>query len=182
MKTLIIHPKDRSTWFLDITYKKLPDVTLVTGDLTKSQVLNLISTHDRVMMMGHGSPGGLFCVGQFRHTQGFIIDDSAAELLKGKKDSVFFWCHADQFVRKHGLSGFSTGMFISEVGEADWCRVLADQRMVDESNFLFMEEAALAMAASSKDLHKQVTTGKYADLAKKNPAAAYNHERLYFFP
>lgn len=182
MKTLIIHPKDESTWFLDIIYKNLPNKTLVTGGVTKAQVRELIRSHDRVMMMGHGSPGGLFCVGQFENTYGYIIDESMVAALKDKKDSVFIWCHADQFVRKMGLTGFSTGMFISEVGEAMWCGVRqADQDMVDESNFLFMEEAATAITADTKELHRVVTTGQYAKLASQNPVAKYNHERLHLF-
>ena len=65
MKTLIIHPADESTTFLDIVYKNIPDKTVVTGGISKMDVMKLIESHDRVMMMGHGSPGGLFNVGQF---------------------------------------------------------------------------------------------------------------------
>ena len=65
MKTLIVHPKDNSTTFLDVIYKDIPDQTLITGGITKTELKELIKSHDRVMMMGHGSPNGLFSVGQF---------------------------------------------------------------------------------------------------------------------
>ena len=65
MKTLIIHPADESTTFLDIVYKNIPNKTVVKGGCSKMDVMNLIKEHDRVMMMGHGSPGGLFSIGQF---------------------------------------------------------------------------------------------------------------------
>jgi hypothetical protein len=54
------------------------------------------------MMMGHGMPEGLFSVGQFGGFEfSLIIDNSMAELLKTKSDSVFIWCHADRYVRKN---------------------------------------------------------------------------------
>ena len=42
MKTLIIHPQDPSTSFLDIVYKDIPNKTLVTGGLDKQEVAELI--------------------------------------------------------------------------------------------------------------------------------------------
>lgn len=180
MKTLIIHPEDDSTWFLNILYAPIENATVITGG-TKAEVIEAIKGHDRIMMMGHGSPGGLFCVGQF-DAAGFIIDQSMVPLLREKKDSVFIWCHADQFVEQHKLHGFASGMFISEVGEAGWCGVRnADQPMVDESNFLFMREAAQAIKGSTSDLYRQVTTGAYEKLARTNPVAQYNHYRLRMF-
>ena len=184
MKTLIIHPTDPSTWFLNILYAPLVRsgrATLLTEG-SREQVRDLMKTHDRVMMMGHGAPDGLFCVGQFSGTGGYIVERSMVPLLRQKKDSVFIWCHADRYVRKHDLDGFSCGMFISEVGEARFCGVPeATQPMVDESNFLFMHEAAKAIMGTAAELHEQVTKGAYGDLARTNPVAKYNHDRLQLF-
>ena len=54
MKTLIIHPEDRSTYFLDIVYKDVKNPTIVTGGVTKDELREMIEDHDQVMMMGHG--------------------------------------------------------------------------------------------------------------------------------
>ena len=78
-------------------------------------------------MLGHGSPYGLLNAGQFPDAGSYIIDDSMVSLLKNKTNSLFVWCTADLFVRRHGLSGLYSGMFISEVGEAcfrGWCSAL----------------------------------------------------------
>ena len=180
-KTLVIHPEDDSTWFLNILYAPIKDATVITGG-TQDEVIEAIESHDRIMMMGHGSPGGLFCVDQFTGTSGFIIDQHVVALLREKKDSVFIWCHADQFVERHGLHGFASGMFISEVGEAAWCGVRnADQQMVDDSNYLFMQEAAKAIQGSAAGLYSHVTSGAYEKLARTNPVARYNHGRLSLF-
>jgi hypothetical protein len=76
MKTLVIHPKDKSTDFLSPIYAGLDNITLVTGGWSQSQIQEAIQTHDQVMMMGHGSPSGLFAVGQFPNENGYVIGSS----------------------------------------------------------------------------------------------------------
>lgn len=182
MKTLIIHPTDSTTWFLDIVYKGIPNKTVVTGDLSEKELVKAIRSHDRIMMMGHGSPNGLFAVGQFPGRHGYVIDRRFAPLLRQKQDNVYIWCHASDFVETHGLTGFSSGMFISEVYEANFCGVQADQEQVDESNFLFVEEMGKHLASgSTTDAACAVLSGSYAQLANQNPVAAYNHARLRSF-
>jgi len=96
MKTLIIHPEDKSTSFLDIVYNPIPNKTVVTGGVSKEDIKKLIKEHDRVMMMGHGSPGGLFSIGRFSGAGGYIIDQTMVPLLMEKDNSVFIWCNADK--------------------------------------------------------------------------------------
>ena len=116
MTTLIIHPDDRSTTFLKDIYQHLEDATVVTKNISQLTLHELIRSHDQIVMLGHGSPYGLFNVARIGDG-GFTIGTSEAPLLKDKQ-CIFIWCHADQYVRKHGLKGLSSGMFISEVGEA----------------------------------------------------------------
>jgi hypothetical protein len=52
MKTLVIHPKDDSTYFLSTIYEG-KDWTII-NDRGKSLLKKLIKTHDRIIMMGHG--------------------------------------------------------------------------------------------------------------------------------
>jgi hypothetical protein len=179
MKTLIVHPKDRTTSFLDIVYNTIPEKTVVTGGITKFELSKLIESHDRIMMMGHGTPGGLFSVGQFRDTKGFIIDESLVDVLKTKKDSVFIWCNADKFVNRYGLKGFYSGMFISEVGEAMYCGLPnTKQNVVDESNFGFCHILSEYITENSQTIYDNVMF-EYGLIAKENPVAQYNHNRLY---
>jgi hypothetical protein len=179
MKTLVIHPKDNSTHFLDIVYKGIENLTLITGGVTKDYIKEQIKSHDRVMMMGHGSPGGLFSVGQFDNSHGYIIDDSFVELLSEKDNSVFIWCNADRFVDRFELKGFYTGMFISEVGEAYYCGLPnTEQPEVDESNYRFVEIMGDCINNDTPTIHTMVTE-QYGELIENNSVARYNHERLY---
>tara|TARA_B110000285_G_scaffold118974_1_gene134768 strand:- start:552 stop:1106 length:555 start_codon:yes stop_codon:yes gene_type:complete len=181
MKTLVIHPEDSSTWFLNRVYENIENLTLVTGNVSKEEVKSMIRDHDRIMMMGHGSPGGLFSVGNFPSVSnnGYIIDESFVELLSTKKDSVYIWCNADQFVDRFDLKGFYTGMFISEVGEAYYCGLPGTkQPEVDESNFKFVDLMGEHINNETIKIHEKVKE-EYGLLVEHNPVANYNHQRLY---
>ncbi len=88
MKTLIIHPKDKSTAFLNIVYKNIPEATVITGGVSIKRLKQMIDAHDRVMMMGHESPYGLFSVGKFK-AGWYIIDQRMVDALKTKTNSIY---------------------------------------------------------------------------------------------
>lgn len=179
MSTLIIHPEDPSTSFLDIVYSGIPDKTLVTGGVSVTELAEMIDNHDRIMMMGHGSPWGLFSVGKFKNSGGYIIDNSLVWLLSQKKNNVYVWCNADQFVKRHQLGGFYSGMFISEVGEAYYCGLPGTtQDIVDESNFGFCHILSEYINEDKNVIYDNVKM-EYGLIAKDNPVALYNHKRLY---
>ena len=182
-KTLVIHPIDPSTTFLDIVYKNIPadELTLIQSG-TKQEVRELIESHDRVMMMGHGSPQGLFAVGQFKDVNtysGYVIDQTTVELLEQKDNSVFIWCNADRFVDHYDLKGFYSGMFISEVGEATYCGLPGmDQQTVDESNYGFVNIVSKYINDDKENIYENVRN-EYGIIASDNPVALYNYNRLY---
>lgn len=179
MKTLIIHPRDSSTSFLDIVYSPIEDKTIVTGGISKKELNEMIQSHDRVMMMGHGSPFGLFSVGKFKDANGYIIDHTTVSLLKNKKHNVFIWCNADKFVNEHKLKGFYSGMFISEVGEAMYCGLPGTpQEVVDESNYGFCNIIAKHINGDTNVIYENVKK-EYGIIAEDNSVAYYNHLRLY---
>ena len=141
--------------------------------------MSLIREHDRVMMMGHGSPGGLFSIGKFKNCGAYIIDQGMVPLLKQKDNSVFIWCNADKFVEVFGLKGFYSGMFISEVGEAYYCGLPGtEQDQVDESNYGFVNIIAKHINEDKELIHENVTK-EYGLIAETNPIALYNNNRLY---
>ena len=178
MKTLVIHPKDDSTVFLTRVYESLDDVTLVQGGVSRDQLKDMVRSHDQVMMMGHGTPHGLMSVGQFiGHS--YVIDDSFAELLAEKSNSLFIWCNADQYVEYNELSGFYSGMFISEVAEAYMMGLgYTTQTEVDESNNVFVETVG-AFADRGPRLIHAAAKHRYGQLTRHNRVAKYNYERLY---
>ena len=60
-KTLVIHPQDATTDFLKLIYQDKKDWTIINNcEISKEELKKAISKHDRIIMMGHGCPSGLF--------------------------------------------------------------------------------------------------------------------------
>jgi len=184
MKILIIHPDDRTTDFLTPIYMNLKsfpnfdDVTIIRGGMTKDEVNEEIKQHDRIMMMGHGAPMGLFSIGKFKGNGSYIIDGHTTPLLRDK-ECIFIWCNADRFIEANNLKGLYSGMFISEVTEAAYCGLPnTPQDIVNESNDFFAKEFGLV---SDKPLIEafEYIKDSYGTLTENNPVAKYNHHRLY---
>ena len=168
MKTLVIHLADPSTNFLkEIYLGKTWDI--INHDLyTNEQLKTIISEYDRIVMLGHGSPMGLFS------NNGYLIDDSFSELLK-TKECVCIWCNADLYFKRHKLKGFYSGMFISEVIEAEYYNILdSSEKMVNNSNQLF-----------AKLMGKYIFTNNCLEKIKNkyrlawNSICLFNSKRLY---
>jgi hypothetical protein len=179
LKSLIIHPTDASTDFLRPIYKNVTNSTLITGNIIKAELLQLAHEHDRVMMMGHGSPQGLFAVNQFPDEghMTYIVDQSFIPALKNK-DNIFIWCHANKFVETHQLNGFYSGMFISELPEARMYDYDVEEEIIYESNDTFSEIVSAHANKPGDIIYKNVIE-LYGELAEKNPIARFNFERIY---
>jgi len=179
MKTLVIHPRDKSTIFLGEIYKNIPDKTVLSHGVTKREVREQMKEHERIIMLGHGSPGGLLSIRQFGKTNGFIVDHSMVSILKEKKNNVFIWCNADQFVFDYNLEGFYSGMFISDVSEANYCGIFGvKDEEVTTSNEKFCEIINKTINEESTIVYKNVKK-EYGELAEENRIARYNFNRLY---
>lgn len=180
MTTLVIHPDDRSTDFLKPIYQNIPNKTVITGGLNRSEVRELITSHDRVIMLGHGAPSGLFAMGKFREMM-MVIDYTMVDLLKQKTDNIYIWCNADQFINTYDLKGIYSGMFISEVGEGEYCLTKTyPQTLVDESNDTFaqMLGEALVMENTTSRVFENMMI-EYSEVINNNEIAEYNFKRLY---
>lgn len=187
MKTLVIHPDDRSTDFLKPVYENIVDKTVVATFKDVGEVCKLIDSHDRVLMMGHGSPFGLFSMDMTaRHPYIIHSAQSIIEALNRKDYNVFIWCYASDFIFNNNLKGFSTGMFISEVGEAITCGIKPNSKIrqqVANSNNLFSEIAGRYLIDSETknpiELFQKVSA-EYSTIVDENPVAKYNLQRLIY--
>jgi hypothetical protein len=179
MSTLIIHPKDKTTDFLKPIYAPIHNKNVITGGINKTKLKKLIEIHDRIIMLGHGTPWGLLSVGQFPKSGNYIIDYSIVELLSNMKDNIFIWCNADQFVIKNQLKGFYSGMFISELEEGFYYNFWdVEQKTIDDSNNRFAEIVSNYINESLDVLYENVIQ-EYGVLAETNLIAEFNLERLY---
>jgi hypothetical protein len=110
-----------------------------------------------------------------------IIDYTMVDLLKQKTDNIYIWCNADQFVKRYDLKGIYSGMFISEVGEGEYCLARTyPQVLVDNSNdsFAIALGEALVMENSTGNIFENMMT-EYSAVIDDNAIADYNFKRLY---
>jgi hypothetical protein len=169
---LIIHPDDRTTDFLKPCYAGLKATVLTQRD----EFFNLAETmkrHNRIIMMGHGSPGGLF----MPKVEG-IEEDENGELFEYTDYSINDSYRDIRYVVPNDLHGFYTGMVISELCEADYCDVKGcNPKQLEESNTKFtmgLKEALKVDGPESVEIFKEIYNNP------KNPIMVYNRKRLYF--
>jgi hypothetical protein len=180
MKTLVIHPEDRSTDFLKPIYTNIKRKTVLSKNISRDKLLVSIRSHDTIIMLGHGSSSGLFNVSGIGKGI-MVIDESMVEELRDKQ-LIAIWCNADKFIERHSLPALYSGMFISEVGEALYCNVQGDQAMVDESNNVFAALLGRMLGESPTDLktiHSMVGES-YEELGEVNAVAKYNSDRWFY--
>ena len=169
---------DRSTDFLKAIYEDLPNITVVTKDMPSDKLNKLITGHDRVVMLGHGSPAGLF-----GRTQSHIISSENVEALRGK-ENIYIWCHASMFVEDHKLKGFSTGMFVSEVSEARYCGVTTKddaQSEINESNRAFASLVRSQIDKPVQMIHECCWNNYTQKKMDESEVVRYNHCRLQLY-
>jgi hypothetical protein len=180
MNTLVIHPEDESTDFLKSIYKNIANKTVITGEIEKRELDQLIKRYQWILMLGHGSPAGLFSMDQFPNSFGYIVDDVSAMYLRGRKQTMCIWCHSDEYFFKNKLKGFYTGMFISEMDEAQ--QFLTDdvgQDVIDESNDRFAYIIGQNINEPLDIVYHRLVEG-YGELVRTNPVVRYNYQRLYY--
>lgn len=131
MKTLVIHPADQTTAMLSEIYKDSPYTIVTNNHISEEELISLIKSHDRIIMLGHGLGLGLLRNPindiymdpvnhlSYKNQSLFIIDDHHASILKDKI-LVAMWCYANEYFIRNNLSGFYSGMIISEKSESEF--------------------------------------------------------------
>lgn len=184
MSTLVIHPSDQSTDFLKPIYCLVKDCKVVTGGISKYSLKKLIEEANTIIMCGHGSPDGLFAIGQFEGLgyADFIIDSSFSQLLKNKEKVVAIWCYAQQFIEAQDIQpAYYSDMFISEVIESVYCGLEGvNQAQVNLSNQCFSQSLSPLVHLDPVSIHIGMKNSAYAKLAETNPVAAYNYPKLQY--
>jgi len=166
--TLVLHPSDTTTDFLMAIYEGKGWDVVNDPFIDPDLVEELIDSHDRIICTGHGNPDGLF--GGY----GMIINSDLVPLLRAK-EMMAIWCNADQFIKKHKLNGFFTGMFLSDTGECDLFGVPCDDELqVELSNDLFA--SVLGRHIDSDNILENIKR-EYHD--ENDPIISFNRDRLY---
>lgn len=167
MKTLIIHPDDPTTECLKLIYEGR-GWRVINQKIKKDELKSIIEQYQRIIMLGHGTPFGLV------HHKRHITNHTFSDLFRTRK-CIFIWCHADEFVKSNNLSGLYSGMFISEMQEADLYNIQTTEQDITYSNNLFSQ--ALRDVIDSDDMLNDLKQKYKSD---SDPIIQFNNERLYY--
>lgn len=108
-----------------------------------------------------------------------MVDERIAEELAKKENNIYIWCYASDFVKAHGLKGFCSGMFISEVLEAEMMGVRnQSQEAVDAQCKYFCDLVGAVAHKPANEIFEYVSK-EYGKWVEKCPITKYNHERLH---
>ena len=171
---LVIHPNDKTTDFLCEIYKNVDCELIRHGRCSKSVLRTKIRQHDKIVFLGHGTEDGLL---RTPIDGSLLISSHFVDFLRGK-ECVYIWCNADQFVKKYSLSGFATGMIISEADEAVMCSVIFTADTLLQSNVNF-PKAIAPNILKSKDVILKEFIKNYP--TANNNIAQFNRCNVFAF-
>ena len=190
-RVLVIHPDDRSTDFLKLIYKdKDYDVINFKGsdnssgisllyedpDYCYCKVLETIDLYDKIILLGHGTPGGLLNP----KAGGYLVDDAAADILR-KKEVVSVWCFSDKFFRGNNIfnNQFHTGMIISETLEQ---LIMLGRIYLDNKQQLKnMEKFATIIGECIEDTPENMKKHVLENYIGEDPVTQFNRDNILVF-
>lgn len=123
-------------------YEGLEGIRVLRGKESRNQlgsILYHLAPGEPVMMLGHGSPSGLFRLEDDGNR--LYIGKSAAYCLR-KHPVIGIFCHADKFAQGNRLHGLFSGMIISELEEAREYGVHTTAEELEKENILFAKTLA----------------------------------------
>lgn len=170
LKTLVIHPKDATTEFLNVVYSDLRGITVINENCSKAFLKKSIQENHRIIMLGHGDEKGLF--GFDKH----FIGSELVYLLR-EKYCIGVWCHANIFFEKYKLNGFYTGMIISDRVEASQYNIRSDYWEIQDSNKLFALSLCHAIAYEQIDKKMFETYGNFKEY--DNVVVTFNSKNIF---
>ncbi len=183
--TLVIHPKDPTTDCLSVIYKGRGWDVIRDFNTPVDEIARQIVRHDRIILLGHGSPAGLMAGSLIRRADGkevfnrfsrLIVNALHAPILR-EKETVSIWCNSDAFFRTFKAGhGLHTGMIISEVGEELFClgeAVLNETEMARNME-LFCGAFAKYIDMPPKEMRQKVLEEYVGD----DKVTRFNRERI----
>lgn len=139
---IVIHPKDCTTGMLSVLYQNLPDLCLIDQTSTKREINHLLNhspSRELIMLLGHGGERGLFSRQDCTKAEfdRIIVGHQQAYYLRSHC-VIGIFCYARLFAETERLHGLFTGMFISEMQEAEEYGIQTSREELDRENDLFM--------------------------------------------
>jgi hypothetical protein len=175
---LVIHPEDTSTRFLHALYGGMEGVDLHTGEESRNRLSSLLyhlQPGEPVMLLGHGSPDGLFRKEGEEYQ--CYVGRSMRFLLRGHP-LIGIWCHANLFAQRNSLHGLFSGMVVSEMDEARDYGIMTTEAELEVENRRF---AATLRGLLDTNAPERLVPRLMKEKAGKGPAVrVFNFNSMYY--
>lgn len=183
---LFIHPQDETTAFLSIVYRNMlnDNNTLVSDNYISNSSLNkLLQSHRNIIILGHGCQDGLLCqTNKYDRFNRLMINSKHVQALRNANMVIGIWCHSDKFFDKYRINGFASGMFVSDIDEAnDYCLPLSSYD-IEESNALLAKSLSeiLPLTYDSNAIYEYLKT-QFIKISSSNRIAKFNCNNFQHF-
>jgi len=180
---LVIHPKDKTTAFLSKLYEGMDNVRLINEYESRSVINKAIrdAAGDRIMILGHGCPRGLF----WREDDSkpefdkIIVGHQHAYNLREHGANIFMLsCYANEFAEKERIKGFYTGMIISELQEANDNGVETTKEEIEAENLKLVTR--LRQLLDSDTPLSRIPNMMHEMNDSTTPLAEFNYANLFY--
>lgn len=183
--TLVIHPKDPTTDCLGVIYEGRSWTVIRDFNTPADEIARQMAMHDRIILLGHGSPAGLMAGSLIKRPDGkevfnrfsrLIVSELHAPILQ-EKETISIWCNSDAFFRTFKAGrGLHTGMIISEVGEELYClgRAVLDEMEMARNMELFCGAFAKYIDLPPEKMRRRVLEEYVGD----DEVTRFNRERI----
>lgn len=178
---LIIHPNDETTDFLKESYQHLENKLIVNDPLfPKSQLRRLIRECDNIILLGHGSEFGLFSsISKHQRFDRIIVGSELVDELRKKNNVIGIFCHARNFFEKYNIKGFATGMFISDLYEADMYSFPLDEQWIDDSNKMLVDTLKESFGKRQESIYNRFNQN--FSMLSDNQIAEFNLNEMRYY-
>lgn len=180
---LVIHPADSTTYMLAALYSgqayRLLDQQTSSHEIRTR--IRLSPPHERIMLLGHGCPQGLFSkTDDDAHAYDRLIINHrhAYHLRQHGSNLIGIWCHARLFAEKENLHGLFSGMIISELEEAQEYGLITTQQELDTVNTLLFTQLR-ALLDRETPLH-QIPSRMTQANNFHTPLADFNYNNFFY--
>lgn len=180
---IIIHPEDHTTRMLTELYHGT-DFQHMGAQASSVEIRHRLYhtlPQERIMLLGHGCPSGLYSR-QNENSTSFdrliISHHHAYALRRHGSNLIGIWCHAHQFARRERLHGLFSGMIITELSEAEEHGVPTTQ---DELNLENTRLFTCLRALLDAELPLRDIPGAIADMNPTHtPLTNFNYNNFFY--
>lgn len=180
---IVIHPTDCTTTELKGLYAGQNDVVLLNEQSSDKEICHALyhsPASETIMILGHGYDGGLFSRfdDKLPMFDRIIVGHKHAYYLRYHR-VIGIWCFAYDYAVKENIHGLFSGMFISEIEEAEEWNVETTADEIKREFVKFVERLRLLLDEETPWHEIPERLRQMDDV--KSPLTLFNYSSIYYY-